>query len=101
MIWLRKHWLRVLTHICSLVPLSLLLWNYSQGQLTANPIQYITQSTGKTALVLLVLSLVCTPLNTLFGLRQVLPLRRPLGLYAFFYVSLHLTIFVWVDYGLD
>ena len=101
MIWLRKHWLRVLTHIGSLVPLSLLLWDFSQGQLTANPIQYITQSTGKAALVLLVLSLLCTPLNTLFRLRQVLPLRRPLGLYAFFYVCLHLLTFVWIDYGFD
>jgi sulfoxide reductase heme-binding subunit YedZ len=48
-----------------------------------------------------VLSLVCTPLNTLFGLKQVLPLRRPLGLYAFFYVCIHLLIFVAVDFGLD
>lgn len=94
-------WLRFFTHIGALVPLALLLWDASQGQLTANPIQEITFRTGKTAIVLLMLSLLCTPLNTLFGLKAVLPLRRPLGLYAFFYVCLHLLIFALLDYGLD
>ena len=37
----------------------------------------------------------------MLGIKQALPLRRPLGLYAFFYVCLHLLIFVGVDYGLD
>jgi methionine sulfoxide reductase heme-binding subunit len=98
---MKKNWLRVLTHIGALVPLALLIWDYFQNQLTANPIQEITHRTGKTALVLLVLSLACTPLNTLLGMKQVLPLRRPLGLYAFFYVCVHLFIFVVLDYGLD
>lgn len=49
----------------------------------------------------MILSLLCTPLNILFGWKVVLPLRRPLGLYAFFYVCLHLLIFSVLDYGLD
>jgi sulfoxide reductase heme-binding subunit YedZ len=48
-----------------------------------------------------VLSLACTPLNTMFGFKQLLPLRRPLGLYAFGYSVLHLLNFAVVDYGLD
>ena len=94
-------WLRVFTHLAALVPLALLIWDGTQGRLTVNPIQEITHRTGKTALVLLVLSLVCSPANRVLGLRQVVPLRRPLGLYAFGYATLHLLIFFVVDYGLD
>ncbi len=96
-----KNWLRVLAHIGALIPLALLLWDAAHNQLTVNPIQEITARTGKSALVLLVLSLVATPLNTLFGLHQALPLRRPLGLYAFLYAALHLLTFAWLDYGLN
>ena len=98
---LRKNWLRIITHIGALVPLAVLIWDYTQDNLTVNPIQEVTFRTGKTALVLLILCLACTPLNTLFGLKQVLPLRRPLGLYAFMYVCLHLFTFAVLDYGLD
>jgi sulfoxide reductase heme-binding subunit YedZ len=94
-------WLRVLVHIGALVPLAVTVWYAFTGRLTANPIQDVTFRTGKTALILLLLSLLCTPLNTLFGLKQLLPLRRPLGLYAFFYVCIHLFIFAVLDYGLD
>jgi sulfoxide reductase heme-binding subunit YedZ len=96
-----RSWLRWLTHLAALTPLALLIWDGTHNRLTANPIQEITLRTGKTALVLLVLSLACTPLNRLLGLRQVVPLRRPLGLYAYFYAGLHLLTFVVIDYGLD
>ncbi len=98
---LRRNWLRWLAHLGALVPLALLLWDAAQNKLTVNPIQEITLRTGKTALVLLVLSLACTPLNRLLGWRWTVPLRRPLGLWGFFYVTLHLLTFVVVDYGLD
>jgi sulfoxide reductase heme-binding subunit YedZ len=98
---LKKHTLGWLVHVGGLLPLAWLLWDTAQGQLTVNPIQDITTRTGEAALTLLVLSLACTPLNTLFGLKQVLPLRRPLGLYAFLYVCLHLLTFSVLDYGLD
>jgi sulfoxide reductase heme-binding subunit YedZ len=98
---LRRNWLQILTHIGALVPLATLVWNFWQGQLSVNPIQDITLRTGKYALVLLVLSLACTPINSVFGFRQVLRLRRPLGLYAFMYVSLHLLTFVGLDYGFE
>jgi sulfoxide reductase heme-binding subunit YedZ len=93
--------LRLLTHVAALLPLAVLIWDGLHNRLTVNPIQEISARTGKTALVLLVLSLACTPLNTLFGLRHLLRLRRPLGLYAFGYAALHLLNFVVVDYGLD
>ncbi len=91
--------LRIATHIGSLIPLAVLIWEYQTGRLGADPVREILFHTGTTSLVLLVLSLAATPLNILFGLKQVLPLRKPLGLYAFFYVSLHLLTFLWLDYG--
>jgi sulfoxide reductase heme-binding subunit YedZ len=98
---LKRHWLRIAAHLACLAPAALLALDYARDNLTFNPIQEATQRTGKTALIILLLSLACTPLNTLFGLRQALPLRRPLGLYAFAYASIHLLIFLVVDYGLD
>jgi sulfoxide reductase heme-binding subunit YedZ len=98
---LRRNWLRIVTHIGALLPLALLAWDYWGGRLSVNPIQDITLRTGKAALVLLVLSLACTPINSVFGYKPVLRLRRPLGLYAFMYVALHLLIFVGLDYGFD
>ncbi len=93
--------LRIAVHIACWIPLAWLLWDAYTDNLTFNPIQEITFRTGKTALILLVLSLSITPLNTVFGLRQLVPLRRPLGLYAFMYAALHFSIFVWLDYGFD
>ena len=101
MVWLKRTWLPILTHVGALLPLALLIWNFFHDQLTANPIQYITFRTGKAALVLLVLALACTPLNTVFGFRQVVGLRKPLGLYAFLYATLHFLTFVGLDYQFD
>ncbi len=93
--------LQWLTHLGSLAPLAVILWLYFTDGLTVNPIQDITFRTGKAALVLLVLSLACTPLNTLFNFRAALKLRRPLGVYAFLYVCLHFLTFIGLDYGFD
>jgi len=93
--------LQIIVHIGAWVPLLWLLWDNYTGNLTINPIQAATQRSGKYALVLLVLSLAATPANTLFGFRQALKVRRALGLYAFMYAAIHLTIFAGLDYGLD
>jgi sulfoxide reductase heme-binding subunit YedZ len=98
---LRETWLRLLTHIGALTPLALLVFDYWRGVLSVNPIQDITLRTGKAALVLLVLSLACTPINSVFGYRPVLRVRRALGLYAFMYVGLHFLIFIGLDYSFD
>ncbi len=95
---LKTSGLLILFHIAALLPLALLIWDFTQGGLTVNPIQEIQLRTGKYALILLVLSLACTPVSIVFGFRQVLTLRRPLGLYAFLYASLHFLNFVGLDY---
>jgi sulfoxide reductase heme-binding subunit YedZ len=96
-----KNLLLLATHVGGLFPLARLIFEYLTGRLSVNPIQDITFSTGKAALTLLVLTLAVTPINTLFGLRQIIPLRRWLGLYAFFYAACHFLIFVGLDYGFD
>ena len=99
--WLQRHWLRILIHNMALLPLAVLLLDFSQGQLTANPIQEITLRTGRTTLILLTLSLSITPINIVFGIGHLLPFRRTLGLYAFLYASLHLLTFIGLDYRFD
>jgi len=98
---IEKYWLPSLTHVAALTPLAVMAWQYAQGQLSADPIREITLRTGKAALVLLVLSLACTPVHILFRFRPALRLRRPLGLYAFLYAALHGLAFVGLDYGFD
>jgi methionine sulfoxide reductase heme-binding subunit len=93
--------LEILVHPLSLLPLGLLLWDLATGSLGVNPIQELTLRTGLSALILLLLALAATPLNTLLGWRRALPLRKPLGLYAFLYATLHALVFFVVDYGLD
>ncbi len=100
--WLRNPArLRWLTHLAALFPLAWLLWDAYTGRLSVNPIQDITFRTGRPALVLLVLSLACTPTYILTGWRSVIGIRRLLGLYAFFYATLHFLVFVGLDYGFD
>lgn len=96
-----KRILKTAVHVGALIPLALMIWDYTQGNLGAEPIREITLRTGKTAIVLLMLALAVTPAHIWFGWKQIIPLRRLLGLYSFLYVALHLTIFLWLDYLLD
>jgi len=94
-------WFPILVHIACLLPIPWLILDAWQGNLTADPIRASILRTGKIALELLVLSLVCTPLNSIFGFKPALRVRRALGDYSFLYTSLHFAIFVSLDYGFD
>ena len=96
----RLNKLQIITHIGAWIPLIVLVYNFATDNLTVNPIQAATQRTGNIAIILLVLSLACTPVNMLFRVPQVIKLRRPLGLYAYMYAAIHLLIFSVLDYGL-
>ncbi|MEW5718358.1 MAG: protein-methionine-sulfoxide reductase heme-binding subunit MsrQ [Chloroflexota bacterium] len=98
---LKSQWLRVVAHVGAWIPFAALIGDALTNQLGAEPIREIIFRTGKTALVLLILSLACTPANTLFGFRSAIKVRRALGLYAFFYALAHATMFVGVDYAFD
>lgn len=99
--WLRARCLKILVHAGALLPLAWIAWQYTQGLFLIDPVREITTLTGRTALILLVLTLACTPISTVFGFKEVLRVRRALGLYAFLYASLHFATFVWLDYGFD
>ena len=90
--------LQIAAHLASWVPLIWLLWDFWQGNLGPDIIREATLRTGKAALILLVASLACTPINIVFGYKPALKLRRPLGLYSFMYASFHFAIFIGVDY---
>jgi len=92
--------LQVAVHLYAWSELVTLVIGFFTHGLTANPIQALEQHTGLHALTLLVLSLACTPLNTLFGWRELIKRRRALGLYAFMYAGIHISIFIFLDYGL-
>lgn len=85
--------------IACLTPLAALIYQTLTDNATANPIQYLTIQTGKIALILLVLSLACTPIHTVGGWKIVLKVKRALGLYGFLYVCVHFGVFVF-DNGL-
>lgn len=69
--------------------------------LGANPIEVITRSTGKWTLVFLLLTLSVTPARKLLSQPWVIRFRRMLGLFAFFYVSLHFLTYIWLDKFFD
>lgn len=92
---------QAVVHAAALIPMAWLLFAAVTGGLTVNPVQDIEQRTGKTALILLVLSLSCTPLSIITGWVQPVRWRRPLGLYAFGYAVVHFLTFILLDYGLN
>ena len=81
----------------ALTPLVLLVWMGFTDRLGANPIEKVTHWTGTTALVLLLTTLAVTPLRRLTGLNQLAKLRRLIGLFAFFYTTLHFLMWLAVD----
>ncbi len=93
--------IQFLCHVFCLLPLIFLIYSALNNQLTANPVREIEVRTGRIAIAILLMSLICSPLNTIFGLNSFSAIRRTLGLYAAFYASLHFAIFIGLDYGFD
>ncbi len=88
---------KLITFVNALVPLVLLLWDVYQKRVGANPLEFVTRTTGMLALVFLVLALAVTPFRQTFALNVVVRIRRMLGLFAFFYGSLHLLTYLAFD----
>ena len=93
--------IRAAVFVAALVPAAALaygLYGLLSGSdinaLTANPGDYITDQTGTWALAFLFISLTITPIRRLTGWNQIIKLRRMLGLFSFFYATLHLTTWV-------
>lgn len=93
--------LKALVFLAALIPFGKLLWLGWHDGLGANPIEKITRTTGWWTLVFLMLTLTATPLRSLLGWGWPLRLRRMLGLYAFFYASLHFLTYLVLDQFFD
>lgn len=93
--------LKAVLWVSALVPGAWLLAGWFLGWLGPNPIETLTHVTGMSALVLLLVTLGVTPVRRATGWNPVVRLRRPLGLFAFFYAVLHLTVWAVMDLGLE
>lgn len=93
--------IKVFLFLLCLLPLAHLAWGTWQDALGANPIEFVTRSLGTWTLKFLLITLAVTPLRRLSGWHWLLRLRRMLGLYAFFYGSLHLSSYLWWDQFFD
>ena len=90
--------LKVGVWVVCLLPLAFLVYWTATGNLTANPISFITNHLGQWTFRLLLASLAMTPLRILFGLSWPVTLRRLLGLFAFSYACLHFSVWIVVDH---
>jgi sulfoxide reductase heme-binding subunit YedZ len=94
---LTSKWTKVAVFLLCLVPLGLLVWRAVHGELTANPIEFITHRTGDWTLRFLVITLAITPLRKILHMPQLVRFRRMLGLFAFFYGFLHFSTWIGLD----
>src|SRR3989442_13449702 len=88
---------KTLIFVNSLVPAAFLFWDGYHRQLGANPLEFITHTTGALTLIFLLLSLTVTPFLKIFRLPWLIKFRRMVGLFAFFYGCLHLLTYLWFD----
>lgn len=88
---------KVVVFLAALGPLAYLVYGAFAGALGANPIDVITDETGTWTLRFLVLTLLVTPLRRWTGWNGLIRFRRMLGLFAFFYATLHFLTYLWLD----
>lgn len=93
--------IKAMLFVICLIPLARLLLLGLNHHLGANPIEFITRSTGTWTLVGLMLTLSVTPLRRLTGWNPLIRYRRMLGLFSFFYATLHFTTYIWLDQFFD
>ncbi len=93
--------LKLPAFLACLGPAFVLTWKGFHNLLGANPIDVITRTTGRWTLTFLLITLSVTPVRRITGLAWLIRFRRMLGLFAFFYGSLHLMTYVWLDKFFD
>jgi methionine sulfoxide reductase heme-binding subunit len=98
---LNSKWSKPVVFLLCLLPLAMLAWQALHGELTANPIEFITHATGDWTLRFLVITLCVTPFRKILHLPELIRFRRMLGLFAFFYACLHFTTYIWLDKFFD
>jgi methionine sulfoxide reductase heme-binding subunit len=92
-------YLKPIVFLLALLPIARLIWLGIAEDLGANPIEFITRSMGTWTLVFLCLSLAMTPARLISGWTGFIHLRRMLGLFCFFYATVHFLIWLWLDHN--
>ncbi|MPW22876.1 protein-methionine-sulfoxide reductase heme-binding subunit MsrQ [Paraburkholderia sp. CNPSo 3157] len=92
---------KIAVFVAALYPFARIMLFGFTDRLGANPIEFITRSTGLWTLVFICITLAVTPLRKLTGWNALLRFRRMVGLYAFFYAALHFTTYFWFDKWFD
>ena len=92
-------YLKPVLFLLALLPLARLIWLGIEQDLGVNPIEFITRSMGTWTLVFLCLSLAMTPARVITGWTGFVHLRRMLGLFCFFYATMHFLIWLWLDHN--
>lgn len=92
-----NRWVKPAIFFVLLLPLILLLIGVYQDSLGANPIEVLTRESGEWTLILLVMTLSLSTFKRLLDWPQLTRLRRMFGLFVFFYASLHLLTYLWLD----
>src|SRR3981081_2465544 len=98
---MRYPWLKPGIFLGALVPLASIMLRAFGGLLNANPIAQVENELGLSALIFLLAALACTPARRLFHWSWPARVRRDLGLFAFFYASLHFLTYVFLDQAVD
>jgi sulfoxide reductase heme-binding subunit YedZ len=93
--------LQLIVHVSAWLLLAVLVIQAVLGDLSVNPVELAEQRTGRYAIYFLIFSLACTPINIIFGFRQVIKVRGTFGLYSFLLAVIHLSIFTGIDYGFN
>jgi len=94
-------WTKAAVFLLCLVPFGELVWRIIKSELGANPVEFLQHATGDWTLRFLVFTLCVTPFRKLFKLPDLIRFRRMLGLFAFFYVSLHFLTYLGPDQSFD
>jgi sulfoxide reductase heme-binding subunit YedZ len=94
-------WFKPFVFLACLIPFFGLVLRYQQNRLGANPIEFITHTTGDWALNFLMFTLFVTPVRKLTHQFWLIRYRRMFGLFAFFYVCLHFATYIWLDKYFD
>jgi sulfoxide reductase heme-binding subunit YedZ len=87
--------------VAGLTPLAWQVWAFLTGHLEAEPVKGMEHFTGRTALVILFITLAVTPLRRVTRRNSLIKLRRLIGLFAFFYALVHFSIFLVFDLELS
>ena len=98
---LTSKWTKVVVFLLCLLPLGMLGMRAVRGNLTADPIEFITHTTGDWTLRFLIITLAITPLRKTSQLPQLIRFRRMLGLFAFLYACLHFSTWIGLDKFFD